>query len=313
MANFTWNFDAPTGVYKSRTMSAHLYQAAIADAVFVDHARPVGGFGKKQGETVTLKRIKALTVPGSPVLTEGVRISEDTLTINTVGITVQEIGRAVPYTSLSEDLGAIDMENAIQAELRRQMRLSLDGLCATALKAAYIKYIPVTATSKTINTDASLAAAASPMNTWHLEEIRDYMAGTLFVPKIGDAYIGIFALKSTRGIKRDPSWEEWHKYTDPQAKWNNEIGRWEDIRIIECNNTTALSNTKGTGSVLGEGVVFGEDAVVLAEVITPELRAGIPADFGRSKAVAWYGVLRFSQVWDTGNAGEAKTVHVTSS
>jgi hypothetical protein len=64
--------------------------------------------------------------------------------------------------------------------------------------------------------------------------------------------------------------------------------------------------------VLGEGVVFGEDGVVLAEAMTPELRAAIPGDFGRSKAVAWYGILEFGIVWDTGNAGEARIVHVSS-
>lgn len=313
MANFTWNFDAPTGVYKSRYMSAELYQAAIANTLFVEHASPIGGFGKNKGETVTLKRIKALTEPTSPVLSEGVRIPEDTLTINTTSLTVQEIGRAVPYTSLSDDLGAVDMENAIQKELRRQMQLSLDTLAATAFKSTLIKYIPTGVASRTINADGTTAAGNTPLNAYHLEEIRDYLATTLFAPKIGDSYIGIFAQKSTRGVKRDPAWDEWHKYTDPQARWNNEIGRWEDIRILECTHTNALSNTKGTGSVIGEGVVFGDDSVVLAEVITPELRAGIPADFGRSRTVAWYGVLKFGLVWDTGNAGEAKVVHYTSS
>ena len=69
----------------------------------------------------------------------------------------------------------------------------------------------------------------------------------------------------------------------------------------------------GTGSVLGEGVVFGDDAVVMAEAISPELRAAMPQDFGRSQAVAWYGVLAFAQVWgDSGNAGQARVVHVGS-
>lgn len=314
MANFTWTFDAPTGTYKQRHLSASIYQAAVADSLFAEHASPVGNYGKHKGEQATLKRVKALTEPTSPVLTEGIRISEDSLTINTRTMTVQEIGRAVPYTSLAEDLGDIDPENVIQKELRRQMKLSLDTLSATAFKEGQIKYIPTGVASRTINTDGTTAAAAVTLNTWHLEEIRDYLATTLFAPKIGDSYLGIFAQKSCRGIKRDPAWEEWHKYTDPSAKWNNEIGRWEDIRIMECNHTNALSNTKGTGSVLGEGVVFGDNAVVLAEAVTPELRAGIPADFGRLKSVAWYGVLVFRQVWgDSGNAGEANVVHVTSS
>jgi hypothetical protein len=50
----------------------------------------------------------------------------------------------------------------------------------------------------------------------------------------------------------------------------------------------------------------------MAEVLTPEMRAGIPADFGRSKAVAWYGILEFGVIWTTANAGEARIVHVSS-
>jgi hypothetical protein len=42
--------------------------------------------------------------------------------------------------------------------------------------------------------------------------------------------------------------------------------------------------------------------------MTPELRASIPGDFGRAKAVAWYGILEFDVIWDTDNAGEAKMV-----
>src|SRR3990167_6490687 len=225
MANFTWTFDAPTGTYKQRHLSANIYQAAVADSLFAEHASPVGNYGKHKGEQATLKRVKALTEPTSPVLTECIRISEDSLTINTRTMTVQEIGRAVPYTSLAEALGDIDPENVIQKELRRQMKLSLDTLCATAFKEGQIKYSPTGTTSRTINTDGTVTTGTVVINTWHLEEIRDYLATTLMAPKIGDSYLGIFAQKSCRGIKRDPSWEERHKYTDPSAKWNNEIGR----------------------------------------------------------------------------------------
>ena len=108
------------------------------------------------------------------------------------------------------------------------------------------------------------------------------------------------------------SWEVWHKYTDPSSKYNGEIGRLENIRFIEVNNTSALSGSKGSGSVLGEAVFFGDDAVAMAVAQDPELRAAIPQDYGRVQGVAWYGILEFGCVWDTANAGEAKIVHVTS-
>ena len=311
-AQFQWQFDAPTGTYKSHAMSKRLYEKAIADSVFADHVTPVEGFGKKMGDTVTITRLSQLAEPTSILLNEGERIPEDQYSLSTTSITVSEIGRSVPYTGLIEDLSLFDLENPIQRTLKSQMGLSLDTLIATAFKTAKIKYAPTGLASYNIATNGTFGAAATAnLNVYHIEEIADYMYDTLFVPQIGDSYVGIFRHLALRGIKRDPDWVEWHKYTDPQAKFNGEVGRIEGVRFIDTNHNAALGKV-GTGSVLGEGVVFGEDAVALAEVLTPELRAAMPADFGRSKAVAWYGILQAGMVWDTGNAGEAKVVHVGS-
>lgn len=313
MAQFTWTYDAPTGTYKNHWMSGRLYEAAVANSIFMDHVRPVEGYGKHNGESVTLVRVGNVTEPTSAVLEEGVRIPEDEFELTTQVITVQELGRSIPFTSLSLDLSKFDLENPIQRKLRDQMRMVLDTMAAAAFKRTLIKYVPTTATAATITTNGTPGTAALVnMNVFHVEEIRDYMFDTLRVPPVEDGdYIGIFRTLGLRGIKRDPDWEQWHIYTDPQAKYNGEIGRLEGVRFIESNHAEALGKI-GTGSVLGEGVVFGDDAVAMAEALSPELRAAIPGDFGRSKAVAWYGILAFEPIWDTGNPGEAKIVHVAS-
>lgn len=313
MATFTWTFDAPSGVYKQHAMSKRLYMAALEQTTFMDHVQSVEGFGRKKGENVTLTRIKTIAEPTSAVLTEGERIPEDTYSINTTSITVNEIGRSVPFTSFAEDLSFFDLENGIQRRLRDQMGLVLDSMAATAFKTAKVKYIPTGLAAGTFDTDGTASTTATEnWNVYHVEEVMDYMYDTLQVPMIDGSYVGIFRNLAIRGLKRDPAWEEWHKYTDPQAKFNDEIGRIENVRHIRTNHANALAK-KGTGSVLGEGVVFGMDSVALAEVLSPELRAAIRGDdFGRSKAVAWYGILQMGLIWDTANAGEARVVHVTS-
>ena len=312
MAQFQWAFDAPSGTYKQHAMSRRLYMAALEQSVFMDHVRPVEGFGRKMGENVTLTRIATIAEPTVATLTEGERIPEDSFSISTTSITVSEIGRAVPYTSLAEDLSFLDLENSIQRRLRDQMQLVLDTLAATAFKTAKVKYTPTGLSAGSFATNGTAAAAATAnWNVYHIEEVVDYMYDTLQVPTIGGDYVAIFRNLGIRGIKRDPDWEEWHKYTDPQAKFNDEVGRLENVRHIRTNHANALGKV-GTGSVLGEGVVFGEDGIAMAEVLTPELRAAMPADFGRSKAVAWYGILQFGIIWDTGNAGQARIVHVSS-
>lgn len=313
MANFTWSFDAPTGTFKQHALSKKLYEAAVAESVFMDYVRPVEGFGKKQGENVTLVRVANIAEPTSASLNEGQKIPEDSFSLSTTSITVTEIGRAVPYTSLALDLSAFDLENPIQSKLKQQMKVVLDTMCATAFKTAKVKYAPTGLASNNIATNGTFGTAAlANLNVFHVEEIRDYLYDTLQVPPYdGEEYVGIFRTLGLRGLKRDPDWEEWHKYTDPSAKFNNEVGKIENIRFVETNHSQALGKV-GTGSVLGEGVVFGEDGIAMAEVMTPELRAAIPGDFGRSKAVAWYGILQFGIIWDTGNAGQARIVHVGS-
>jgi N4-gp56 family major capsid protein len=313
MAQFQWQFDAPTGTFKQHALSTRLYEAAVQRSVMVDHCRPVEGYGKRQGENVTLTRISNIAEPTTANLVEGERIPEDSFVITTTAITVKEIGRSVPFTSFAQDLSFFDIENPIQNKLVDQMRLVLDTKAAAAFKAGQIKYVITGFASENIATNGTPGAQATDnMNVFHCEEIRDYLFDTLNAPPAeGEDYIGIFRTLGLRGIKRDPAWEEWHKYTDPQAKFNAEVGRIENIRFIETNHPNAMGKI-GASSVCGEGVVFGADAVAMAEVLTPEMRAGIPQDFGRSKAVAWYGILEFGVIWTTANAGEARIVHVSS-
>jgi len=257
--------------------------------------------------------VAALAQPSSAVLVETERIPEDVLALSTVAITVNELGRSVPYTSLSNDLSEFDLENPIQSALKDQQRLELDRIAAVAFKATKIKYAPTGAATSNIATNGTFGATATVnMSVFHLEEIHDYMYDTLYVPTLAnDDYVAIFRTLGVRGIMRDSEWKEWHKYTDPSAKYNGEVGRIEGIRILTTNNPNALGKV-GTGSALGEGVVFGKDAVALAEVLSPELRAAIPADYGRAKGVAWYAILQAGLIWDTGNAGQARVVHVGS-
>jgi N4-gp56 family major capsid protein len=310
---YTWTFDVPTGVFKNHQMSRKLYMKALADSHFMDYVRSVEGFGRKHGETITLTRVGTIAEPSSAVLQEGQRIPEDQFALSTVAVGIQEIGRAVPYTNLVEDLSEFDIENPIQSRLMDQKRLVLDTMAATAFKTAKVTYAPTGPAAATIETTGTCTTTAlANWSLYHVEEIRDYLHDTLLAtPWDGNNYMAIVRTLGLRGIRRDPAWEQWQVYANPEAKQNFEVGRLENIRFVETNHSNALGKV-GSGSVLGEGIVFGKDSVVMAEVQTPELRAEPKSDFGRSGAVAWYGNLGFGLVWDTANAGEARVVRVTS-
>jgi len=312
--SFSWQYDAPSGVYKNHEMSSKLRMAAIAETKFMQFVTPEAGYGKKKGESITITRVSNISVPTSGKLNENSRIPEDEVVLSTVAITVSEWGRSVPYTSLSGDLGKFDVNNMIQKKLRDQMSLVLDTAASNGFKQAKVKASPTGVSALSFGTSGvAPATALVNLNVYHVEQIRDYMFSTLNVPAYenGD-YMCLISTKAKRGLVSDPNWEVWHKYTDPSSKYNSEIGRIEGIRFIEVNNANALSGSLGSGSVLGEAVFFGDDAVAMAVAQDPELRAGIPQDYGRIQGVAWYGILEFGIVWDTANAGEARVVHLTS-
>lgn len=316
MAQFSWTFDATTGVYKNHALSSDLRSAAIAETKIMQFVSPEAGYGKKVGESITIVRLSNIAEPTTGIISEQERIPEDDITMSSTAITVAEWGRSVPYTNLIEQLSKFDPESMVQKKLMEQMQLTLDTGAAAAFTGSGAKIVAEPTGVAALNIDTGGAAtqqATVGLNVYHIEQIRDYMFGTLHVPYFeGDSYIGLVATKSKRSLMSDPAFETWHKYTDPSSKYNSELGRLEQIRFIEINHFNALSNTKGLGGVLGEAVIFGADAVAMAVAEDPELRRALPEDYGRRQGVAWYGILNFGVVWNTANPGEARIVHVSS-
>ncbi len=272
---------------------------------------------RKKGDTINITKIKNVTVPTSAVLDEHTDIPVDTLTIGTVGIVAQELGRAIEYTSLAQDFARFDVEVPVQRRLRDQLAAVNDSLAGTAFKTTYMIAYPTstTAVSWALTGSATTGQiATNNINVVHCGAIRDYMKATLKVPYYeGGNYIGLGSTKLLRGIKNDPDFQAWRYWLKPgDVLFKSEVGTVEQIKWIEITNTDVLSGTKGVGSVLGEGLVFGEDGVAIAEVETPELRAAIPGGYGRWKGMAWYGVLGYGLIWNaTSSAGEARVVYIT--
>jgi N4-gp56 family major capsid protein len=238
-------------------------------------------------------------------------MSEDVFSFSTQSVVVAENGRAVPFTSLSKDLLYFDLESKVQKMLMRQMKINFDRAAASAFKSGQIIATCNGISSISITTNGTAGTATNNPNLYHIEQVRDNMFSTYFMePFDGENYVCLISTKAKRSLMQDPAWVDWKKYTDPEAKYNSEIGRLENIRFVEINDTTSLSGSKGVNSV-GEAVFFGMDAATMA--VDPELRAKIPTDYGRSLGVAWYGIYGFAEIWsDSANAGEARAIYMTS-
>lgn len=316
----TWTFDAPTGVYKSHYISNKLLHVAVEEMKMVPFTTPVDDFGKGKGETVTLMHIKHVAEPTSAELSETTRIPIDKVQMGTRAITLVEMGRGIEFSHLFRVLSRFDIKNEIQKELSLQMERCMDSASAAAFKHTDVKviFIPTSLTGGTWDTDGTPSTSASHNLTFdHMGVISDYMAGDLHVPFYqGDNYVGCFARKPLRGLKQDPLWQAVHLYLRKgELFFKGEVGMAENIRCVQVNRENALSNSIGTGSVTGQGVVFGSEAVARVEAEAPHLRLSpdYQSDFGRTQAVAWYGIIKFGSFWNTATDGEAKIVRIGSS
>lgn len=316
-AAFQWIPDVPNGVMRNRALSEKMRYASIAQTKALQFVKPEPGFGRGQGETITIARARNIAVPTSAIIGRNQKIPIDQMPLAQTTITVQKYGRGVEFDEETEVLFKFNPKDFIQKSLIKQMKLVLDAICFAAFKGAQIRFAPQSAVGGTFTTDAGTtpATATSNVTVSHVKLLRDYLVSTIHAePYEGDDYVGLAATKALRGVKDDPEFLAWRQYIEPEmAFYRGESGMVEHIRLIEITHGNGLSGTKGTGSVLGEMVVFGEDPVVMVEAITPELRMAIPGNFGLQKSIAWYGMLAFGEVWPTANDGEARILYVTSS
>jgi len=294
---------------------------ALATLKFGQFVRPEPGIGPKRSGTFYFDKVASdLSVTPtylSDRLTEDQPIPEDTISIAQGSLMVYEYGRAVSYSAKLTTLGQIAIEPIVEQVLRNRLAKVLDAIHAYAFRQSGVYYIPTGPTSATIGTNGvPSATATSNWNAYHHRNLIDYMRDTLRVPPYfsdTDEYVCVCTGKFLRGLYDDPDFEHVQVYAEPQNRLRGEVGRYYFTRFVWTNHAGALSNSVGQNGVLGEAIVFGEDPVIHGVVVAPEIRAKqSERDFGRSMALAWYGLVGSGPTWVYSTDGEARSVLVTS-
>ncbi len=316
---FNWKFDSDVGVYQNHTISNQLLLQSVAAMKIVPFTKPLAGFGKHKGQTVNIMHLHELADPTSIELEEGTRIPVDKLAYGNRTLTVVEMGRGIEYTNLAEQLSKFEPSSFLQKALTRQMDRGMDTAAAAAFQSTDVKimFIPSSLTGGTFETSGTPATVALANLTFdHMGVLADYLGGDIHCPPYeGDDFIMLACRKLLRGLKQDSLWQQIYMYLQKgDLFFKGEVGKAENIRCVQVDREAAISNTAGTSTVLGNGVVFGDEAVVRVEVEAPALYAdpNYQSDFGRIKAVAWRGILKYGSVWNTSNDGEGKIIRITS-
>lgn len=325
MAGQLWSVNAAGGYLSNTKLSKTLRQAAQPMFKFRQFTRMEKAIGKGKGDTVDFNKVSNIQTAGGTI-SETNRIPESNILITRGTLTMDEYGNSIPYTGKLDELSEFSVDNMITKALRDDLAKVLDSAVATQFKSGDVIYIPTSASAGTWDTDGTASTTATAnLSVFHVKEIIDAMktgqfggttlgtnAGNPVPTYDGENYICIASVKALRGIKDDPDWEELMKYANPEKALQGEVGRFYGCRFIETNHTSALSNGVGTNSVLGEAVFFGADPVIEAVAVPEEIRAKIPEDYGRSKGIAWYGLMGFKRVWDLTTDKEEHIVRVTS-
>ena len=317
MSAYQWSVSWPSGVITNRALSTRMRHATIAATQGIQYVKPVEGFAKRSGETVSWLRARNLAEPTSPILTRNSKIPIVSQATSQGSLTVQQMGQGVEYDEVSRILSYFDPEDFIQVSLRKQLKLVINKLVFDQFKNFYIRFAPTSDSGGTftVNQGSTPATATNNGTVAHVKMIRDYLVKTIHCePYESDFYHCLASVTFMRGLKDDAEFLAWRQYLEPgMAFYRGEVGAIERIRFSEVNHANALSEGVGTGSVLGEAVFFGEEPILSGTALDPELRAAIPGNFGLDLAIAWYAILGFAQAWDTPNDGEAKGIYVTSS
>lgn len=307
----------------------HAAQPILRARQFV---RSIDSFGKNRGDTVDIYRVpNTAEVESTTTIPDGDPIPTTTIGTSRRSVTVNQYGKAIPFTGMVEALAEVDVENEVVLKaLRNHMAKSLDTLVINAFETSDLCFIPTGAASYVWDVDGTPSTAAtSNITSYHLKQIIDSMMSGEYRDSDGtsratlrptpfyedDYYVALVSVKFLRGLYDDPDFEQVSRYANAEGYYKGEIGRmpYYHTRFVLSNHTAAISNGVGTNSVLGEAIIFGEEPVVEATVTPEEIREKIPGNFGLDKALAWYYLGGFGKVWDASADSEEHVVRVTSS
>lgn len=286
---------------------------AYPDCVVAPFLRPEPGYGRKQGQSLTITRIGKLGRAGT--VEELQRLPTGRPPITTHAVTVKEWGHKIELTEFETDITHFELEDKLKDALREQITLTVDFMCSTALKLTPIKFVPKVA-SQTFTTNGTPVAGAADrnMNVSDIGVLRDYARQTLKAPPFRDGkYACILSTRAARGIKNDPIYKDWNVFRVEQTKtWiKSYLVSFEDVDFYESNNEDAIADLAGASTVLGEALFLCGDPAGLAVIRDPELRVSPKTvDLGRFWELGWVGTQEAFLSWNL--ASNARVIHITS-
>jgi N4-gp56 family major capsid protein len=277
--------------------------------------------GLNRGELFTWDVYSNVGTQGR-ALDETTPMPETGFTIIQHSLTVTEAGNAVPFTQKLEFLSFHSVSRIIDKALKDDARKFFDIACWEQFNRTQLHVVPASGTSTTAITlsTTGLTGLTDTNNIEysdsHAKLIADMMKERNIPPFIQDDYVAISHPSTYRTLKNSMETKYSNTETGLAYIFSGEIGRYEGVRYIEQNfipkggaKDTLTTGVPPFDAYAGQAdpwnngksswIFFcGGDTVTEAIVIPEEIRAKLPGDFGRSKAIAWYYLGGFGLVHD---------------
>lgn len=296
------------GFLTNNQLSAQVRYKAQTQQKFRQFVDMEAAAGTNRGNKVFFDKISNISTSGGTLI-ETDTIPKNNYTITQGTLTITEYGNSIPFTAKVKTLADIQVPETIKTVLMNDMRVVLDSAAATQFMTNdYIATITNTATTTFGTAGLALATAGANMSDKNVRDIVDRMKILLIPKREDDNYACVASTNSIRGLY--DFFEAKAENTTMDPLYRGEVGRYYGCRFVE--ETNFLSNADGSNGLYGEACFFGADAVREGVAIPEEIRIGIPTDFGRDQAMAWYALLGFQQVWDFSSDGQTRIITVNS-
>jgi len=316
MADKQWfATDTIGGALSMATLSAKVRHAAQPIMKFVQFCDTKEAFGKGMHDELVYDKISNITTAGTK-LTETSVMPVSMFSIKLGTLTITEYGRAIPYSGKVEALSKLSVHSAIVQALKNDMAKALDQAAYDEFASSDVEYTIRGTDTGIFSTTGAIATnntALGDLNAYHVRNIVQWMKSKQMPTYDGKDYICIASPNAVKGLLADSGWQDAYKYNNPSNMWAGEVGRLYGCRVVEETHllSNVLGGTSGVDGEYGEAVFFGADAVAYGIAEPPHLIPKEVSDYGRSKGLAWYGILGFHKTWDNSADGESRIVHVT--
>ena len=231
-------------------------------------------FGQKRpipkggGKTISFRKFSPLAKATTP-LTEGVTPAGNSLNVSTVNATVSQYGDYIVQSDVLE-LTALDNTILESAKLLgRQAGQTLDTVVRNALQTGTnVSFCP----KQTAQGEVEVTSREQLDETAVLTVDAVQQAVTKLraqnAPTIGGKYVAIIHPYVAYDLMRDPEWIDAHKYADPDALFEGELGELAGVRFVQSTEAKIYrDDTCPEGLAVFTTLFLGEGAYGVTDVL----------------------------------------------